>query len=196
MGDLETHFSGPAFPLHHTLLGSSLRRTLGCFCWRKVQDRRHLLLIGCDMEASCAAAFFPFRPLWHLRVLLCCTLVPDKSTPTSTLSVLVGWEHSAVFTERVLSRMLSTDAHWQWYANIIHGVLVWGISLVVCFCLWAEHLRPVPVQQWASAAFRRPPQRSGQDLSGRAAFPAGHHGRRCWMLCESQTRKPTCTHTK
>lgn len=42
----------------------------------------------------------------------------------------------------------------------------------------SEYLCPVPVQQWKGAPIRRPAQRSSQNLSGRAAVPAGNHGRR------------------
>lgn len=46
----------------------------------------------------------------------------------------------------------------------------------------SEHLRPVPVQQWKGAPIGCSAQRSGQNLSRRAALPAGHHGRRGWVF--------------
>lgn len=53
--------------------------------------------------------------------------------------------------------------------------------------LFAEYLCSVPVQQWARLAIRCTAERSGQDFPGRTALSAGHHGRRCWVLCESAT---------
>ena len=71
------------------------------------------------------------------------------------------------------------------------------VPACVCMCVHAcflcvrahsvstEYIWAVPAEQGAHPGIRQPPQRAGRDLQGRAALPAGSHGRCRRVLRES-----------
>ena len=62
---------------------------------------------------------------------------------------------------------------------------LWGGPSRVCRRCPAEHLHAVPAQPGEGATIRQPAPRLGRDLQGRAALPAGPHGRRGRVLRKS-----------